>query len=53
MTTRPRKQVRLGVHFPGVNSTTVWSDPEAGSQVDFSSFEHLATRAEAAHLDFF
>ncbi|UCN15397.1 NtaA/DmoA family FMN-dependent monooxygenase [Cellulomonas iranensis] len=53
MTTRPRKQVRLGVHFPGVNSTTVWSDPTAGSQVDFSSFEHLATRAEAAHLDFF
>ena len=53
MTTRPRKQVRLGVHFPGVNSTTVWSDPAAGSQVDFSSFEHLAARAEAAHLDFF
>lgn len=53
MTTRPRKQVRLGVHFPGVNSTTVWSDPAAGSQIDFSSFEHLAARAEAAHLDFF
>ena len=53
MTTRPRKQVHLGVHFPGVNSTTVWSDPESGSQIDFASFEHLASRAEAAHLDFF
>ena len=53
MTTRPRKQIHLGVHFPGVNNTTVWSDPESGSQIDFDSFEHLATRAEAAKLDFF
>ena len=52
MTTR-RKQIHLGVHFPGVNSTTVWSDPDSGSQIDFASFEHLATRAEAAKLDFF
>ncbi|MCR6704552.1 MAG: NtaA/DmoA family FMN-dependent monooxygenase [Cellulomonas sp.] len=53
MTTRPRKQIHLGIHFPGVNSTTVWSDPDSGSQIDFDSFEHLATRAEAAKLDFF
>ena len=27
------KQVHLGAHFPGVNNTTVWSDPAAGSQI--------------------
>lgn len=47
------KQIHLGVHFPGVNSTTVWSDPESGSQIDFDSFEYLAKRAEAAKFDFF
>ncbi|MFE4464907.1 NtaA/DmoA family FMN-dependent monooxygenase [Oerskovia sp. NPDC056781] len=50
---RPRKQIHLGVHFPGVNNTTVWSDPASRSQIDFTSFEHLARRAEAAKLDFF
>ncbi len=49
----PRKQVHLGAHFPGVNSTTVWSDPASGSQIDFASFEHLARKAEDARLDFF
>ena len=43
---RPRKQVILAAHFPGVNNTTVWADPAAGSQIDFSSFEHLARMAE-------
>lgn len=52
-TPAPRKQVHLGVHFPGVNNTTVWSDPRSGSQIDFASFEHLARRAEAARFDFF
>ncbi|QDW62164.1 NtaA/DmoA family FMN-dependent monooxygenase [Oerskovia sp. KBS0722] len=50
---RPRKQIHLGAHFPGVNNTTVWSDPASRSQIDFASFEHLAQRAEAAKLDFF
>ncbi len=50
---RARKQIHLGVHFPGVNNTTVWSDPRSASQIDFSSFEHLARRAEEARLDFF
>jgi FMN-dependent oxidoreductase (nitrilotriacetate monooxygenase family) len=50
---RPLKQVRLGAHFPGVNNTTVWSDPASGSHIDFSSFAHLARTAEAAKLDFF
>jgi alkanesulfonate monooxygenase SsuD/methylene tetrahydromethanopterin reductase-like flavin-dependent oxidoreductase (luciferase family) len=49
----PRKQIHLGVHFPGVNNTTVWSDPASRSQIDFASFEHLARKAEAAKLDFF
>jgi hypothetical protein len=25
------KQIHLAAHFPGVNNTTVWSDPEAVS----------------------
>ena len=27
MSTKPRKQVILAAYFPGVNNTTVWSDP--------------------------
>jgi FMN-dependent oxidoreductase (nitrilotriacetate monooxygenase family) len=50
--TKPRKQVHLAVHFPGVNNTTVWSDPRSGSHIDFSSFEHLARTAERAKFDF-
>jgi FMN-dependent oxidoreductase (nitrilotriacetate monooxygenase family) len=54
-TDRPRgraKQVHLAAHFPGVNNTTVWSDPRSGSQIEFSSFAHLAKTAEAAKFDF-
>jgi FMN-dependent oxidoreductase (nitrilotriacetate monooxygenase family) len=47
------KQIHLAAHFPGVNNTTVWSDPKAGSHIDFSSFEHLARTAERAKFDFF
>lgn len=47
------KQVILAAHFPGVNNQTVWSDPEAGSQIDFSSFVHLARAAERGRFDFF
>jgi FMN-dependent oxidoreductase (nitrilotriacetate monooxygenase family) len=46
------KQIHLAVHFPGVNNTTVWSDPEAGSHIAFSSFVHLAQTAERAKFDF-
>lgn len=46
------KQVKLAAHFPGVNNTTVWSDPRSGSQIDFSSFEHLAHTAERGKFDF-
>jgi FMN-dependent oxidoreductase (nitrilotriacetate monooxygenase family) len=47
------KQVHLAVHFPGVNNTTVWSDPEAGSHIEFGSFTALAQTAERALMDFF
>jgi FMN-dependent oxidoreductase (nitrilotriacetate monooxygenase family) len=47
------KQVHLAAHFPGVNNTTVWSDPAAGSHIEFSSFVKLAQTAEAAKFDFF
>jgi FMN-dependent oxidoreductase (nitrilotriacetate monooxygenase family) len=50
---KPLKQIHLGVHFPGVNNTTIWSDPRAGSNIDFSSFVHLAQAAERAKFDFF
>ncbi|MDH6114624.1 FMN-dependent oxidoreductase (nitrilotriacetate monooxygenase family) [Kitasatospora sp. MAP12-15] len=52
MSSRPVKQIHLAAHFPGVNNTTVWSDPAAGSQIDFSSFVHLARTAERAKFDF-
>ncbi|NDZ78775.1 NtaA/DmoA family FMN-dependent monooxygenase [Streptomyces sp. SID10853] len=47
-----QKQIHLAAHFPGVNNTTVWSDPEAGSQIDFASFSHFARTAERARFDF-
>src|SRR6201996_3445269 len=46
------KQVHLAAHFPGVNNTTVWSDPQAGSHIEFSSFVHFAQTAERARFDF-
>ncbi|MFG1995074.1 NtaA/DmoA family FMN-dependent monooxygenase [Actinoplanes sp. NPDC048988] len=47
------KQIHLAAHFPGVNNTTVWSDPEAGSHIEFESFVKLARTAERAKFDFF
>jgi FMN-dependent oxidoreductase (nitrilotriacetate monooxygenase family) len=49
---KPLKQIHLAAHFPGVNNTTVWSDPRSGSHTDFSSFVHLAQTAERAKFDF-
>lgn len=51
--TKPLKQIHLAAHFPGVNNTTVWSDPTSGSQIAFSSFVHLAQTAERGKFDFF
>jgi FMN-dependent oxidoreductase (nitrilotriacetate monooxygenase family) len=36
-----------------VNNTTVWSDPDSGSQVEFDSFVYLAEVAERGLFDFF
>ena len=48
----PRKQVHLAAHFPGVNNTTVWSDPRSGSHIEFDSFRRFAQTAERAKFDF-
>lgn len=48
-----RKQIHLAAHFPGVNNTTVWTDPASKSQIDFESFVHLARTAERGFFDFF
>jgi FMN-dependent oxidoreductase (nitrilotriacetate monooxygenase family) len=50
---KDRKPIHLGAHFPGVNNTTVWTEPSAGSQIDFDSFVHLARTAERGLFDFF
>ncbi len=46
------RQVHLVAHFPGVNSTTVWSDPSSGSQIDFASFRRFAETAERGLFDY-
>src|ERR687889_953707 len=50
--TKPTKQIHLAAHFPGVNNTTVWSDPESGSHIDFASFVRFAQTAERGKFDF-
>ena len=50
---RHRKPIHLAAHFPGVNNTTVWTDPSAGSQIEFDSFVHLARTAQRGLFDFF
>jgi len=49
---KPIKQVHLAAHFPGVNNTTVWSDPRSGSHIEFSSFAEFAAAAERGKFDF-
>ncbi|MEV6047210.1 NtaA/DmoA family FMN-dependent monooxygenase [Streptomyces xanthochromogenes] len=51
--TTHKKQIHLAAHFPGADNTTVWADPCSRSQIDFSSFEHLARTAERGKFDFF
>jgi FMN-dependent oxidoreductase (nitrilotriacetate monooxygenase family) len=46
------KQVHLAAHFPGVNNTTVWSDPASGSHIEFDSFQRFASTAERGKFDF-
>ena len=49
---KPVKQIHLAAHFPGVNNTTVWSDPAAGSHIEFESFRRFAQTAERGKFDF-
>lgn len=49
---RPISQVHLAAHFPGVNNTTVWTDPRSGSQIDFSAFEYFGRTAEKGLFDY-
>jgi len=49
---KPHKEVHLAAHFPGVNNTTVWSDPDAGSHIEFKSFVEFAQAAERGKFDF-
>ena len=49
---KPIKQIHLAAHFPGVNNTTVWSDPAAGSHIEFDSFRRFAESAERGKFDF-
>lgn len=49
---KPVKQIHLAAHFPGVNNTTVWSDPAAGSHIEFDSFARFARTAERGLFDF-
>src|ERR1700721_4162017 len=46
------KQIHLAAHFPGVNNTTVWSDPAAASHIEFDSFRQFAQTAERGKFDF-
>ncbi|MFT4307404.1 MAG: LLM class flavin-dependent oxidoreductase [Microbacterium sp.] len=46
-----RRRVHLAAFVEGVNHTTVWSDPAAGSQIAPESFEHIARTAERGLFD--
>ncbi|WOF22355.1 LLM class flavin-dependent oxidoreductase [Microbacterium betulae] len=46
-----RRRVHLAAFVEGVNHTTVWSHPDAGSQIAVESFEHIARTAERGLFD--
>lgn len=47
------KQIILAAYVGGVNEHTLWEDPEAGSQIEFSTFRHVAQTAERGGFDYF
>lgn len=53
MTTTPRKQIILAAYVGGVNEHTAWEHPEAGSQIEFDTFRHVAQTAERGRFDYF
>lgn len=50
---RPHAQLHFGVFFQGVNNTTIWSDPESGSQIAPLSYLQVAQTAERGLFDAF
>ena len=53
MTTTPRKQIILAAYVGGVNEHTAWEHPDAGSQIAFDTFRHVAQTAERGRFDYF
>ncbi len=53
MTRTPRKQIILAAYVGGVNEHTAWEHPDAGSQIEFSTFRHVAQTAERGRFDYF
>lgn len=53
MTHTPRKQIILAAYVGGVNEHTLWEHPDAGSQIAFSTFRHVAQTAERGRFDYF
>jgi len=53
MSTPDRKQIILAAYVGGVNEHTLWEDPDAGSQIEFSTFRHVAQTAERGRFDYF
>ncbi len=53
MSTRPRKQIILAAYVGGVNEETLWEHPQAGSQIAFDTFRHVAQTAERGRFDYF
>lgn len=51
--TTPRKQIILAAYVGGVNEHTLWEHPDAGSQIAFSTFRHVAQTAERGRFDYF
>lgn len=48
-----KKQIILAAYVGGVNEHTMWEHPDAGSQIDFSTFRHVAQTAERGRFDYF
>lgn len=53
MSTADRKQIILAAYVGGVNEHTLWEHPDAGSQIDVSTFEQVARTAERGLFDYF
>lgn len=53
MSSTARKQIILAAYVGGVNEHTAWEHPEAGSQIEFDTFRHVAQTAERGRFDYF